>query len=229
MSDDGPRTPLQRLVARPALLVIAVLAPVLAACSQTEPVDSEGPPAAASKVPSARAPEASATPLLMPAAFDCFPVRNDETAGIDQFPVPKPPFTKDIFPCTRCHDKPDDFNAKPRNLVAVHTDIQLVHGSREQWCYDCHNPSNRDMLRLAGGRLVSFETSYELCGQCHGEKLRDWRAGIHGRRTGCWNGKRMYLLCVNCHNPHSPRFKGLHPMPQPKRPTEIHLDQGSES
>lgn len=227
MNDDSSPTPMQRLVTYTALLVVAAITPVWVACSQTTHQSDEGPAVAEPNL--APAPEASATPLLISSPFECFPVRSDETAGADQFPVPKPPFTKDIFPCTRCHDKPDDFNPNPRNIVAVHTNIQLVHGSREQWCYDCHNPSNRDVLRLAGGRLVSFEKSYELCGQCHGEKLRDWRAGIHGRRTGCWNGKRMYLLCVNCHNPHSPRFKPLHPMPQPKRPTEINLDHRSAS
>jgi len=160
-------------------------------------------------------------PLLVPSRFDCRAVRDDTTTRAEQYPVPKPPFSKDMYPCTRCHDRVDDSNPTPRNLLAAHWDIRLAHGSREQWCYDCHNPSNRDKLRLAGGRLVSFETSYELCGQCHGEKLRDWRRGVHGRRIGCWNGEREYLLCVNCHNPHDPKFKSMHPKPRPRRPSEI--------
>jgi len=154
--------------------------------------------------------------------FDCKPVRKDESASADQYPVPNPPFTEGIFPCTRCHDRPDDHNETKRTLTLQHTDIKLVHGPREQWCYGCHNPTNRDMLRLAGGRLISFDDSYELCGQCHGPKLRDWRLGIHGRRVGCWNGKRQYLLCVNCHSPHAPHFPKLQPKPRPKKPTEIH-------
>ena len=44
------------------------------------------------------------------------------------------------------------------------------------------------MLHLASGERVPFDESYRLCGQCHGEKQRDWRAGVHGRRTGEWNG-----------------------------------------
>lgn len=163
-------------------------------------------------------------PLIQPPMFECRPVRNDETADHSQYPVPPPPFSKaDIYPCTRCHDKPDDYNTTPRTLILQHTNIKLNHGPRAQWCYDCHNPSDRDKLRLAGGRLISFDESYELCGQCHGEKLRDWRLGIHGRRTGCWNGQREYLLCVNCHNQHSPRFAPLEPRPRPKMPTEIKL------
>jgi len=48
---------------------------------------------------------------------------------------------------------------------------------------------------------VPFTASYELCGQCHGDKYRDWKVGVHGKRTGMWNGKKTYYLCVNCHNP----------------------------
>ena len=163
---------------------------------------------------------AKGDPLLVPALYTCRPVAKDE-AAVAQYPVPKPPFSEGIYPCTRCHDKPDDSNPTPRNLVAMHQTITLRHGPRERWCYDCHNPSGRDQLRLASGRLVSFETSYELCGQCHGEKLRDWRVGVHGRRIGCWNGERQYLLCVNCHNPHAPKFKPMSPLPRPKEPSEI--------
>ena len=195
----------------------------LAACSSDERFEADEP--AAESPHAVTAPSANDAPLIVPPLFECLPVRNDDTADTGQFAVPKPPFSPGVFPCTRCHDKPDDFNMTPRTLTAQHTNIQLVHGSREQWCYDCHNPSFRDKLRLAGGRLVSFDTSYELCGQCHGEKLRDWRYGIHGRRIGCWNGKRQYLLCVNCHNPHSPKFKPMHPRPRPARPGEIQLEE----
>lgn len=153
---------------------------------------------------------------------DCSPVRSDPAAEAEHYPVPLPPFSKGVFPCTRCHDRPDDFNLTKRNLTAEHTNIKLVHGPREQWCYGCHNPTGRDQLRLAGGRLIRFEESYELCGQCHGTKLRDWRKGIHGRRTGCWNGSKEYRLCVHCHNPHAPKFKPLEPKPAPTPPAEMH-------
>ena len=168
-------------------------------------------------------------PLIFPAMFACKAVRNDATADASQYPTPPPPFSPGIYPCTRCHDKPDDYNATPRTLTLQHTNIKLDHGPREQWCYDCHNPTDRDKLRLAGGRLVPFEQSYLLCGQCHGEKLRDWRLGVHGRRTGCWNGQREYLLCVSCHNQHSPHFAPIVPEPRPHTPDEIQLpDHGGE-
>jgi Doubled CXXCH motif (Paired_CXXCH_1) len=212
---------------RVLLLIVSI-----AACGQEERSDGDASatePRATSPTPFVSKNPRDNAPLVVPPLFDCRAVPNDDRTGTTQYPVPKPPFSKDMFPCTRCHDKLDDYNPTPRPLLAMHTNIRLVHGSREQWCYDCHNPSYRDKLRLASGRLVSFETSYELCGQCHGEKLRDWRNGIHGRRIGCWNGQRQYLLCVNCHDPHAPRFKPMHPRPRPKRPDEIHFDSRSET
>jgi hypothetical protein len=131
--------------------------------------------------------------------------------------VPPPPFTDGIFPCSSCH-KDLKANRTPRTL-AMHDEILLKHGGENRWCLDCHDPDDRDHLHLAGGERVSFDESYRLCGQCHGEKLRDWRAGIHGRRTGEWNGHKKYLLCAHCHNPHQPRFKALEPKPAPERPS----------
>jgi hypothetical protein len=131
--------------------------------------------------------------------------------------VPPPPFSDGIFPCSACHE-----SLKPnptRRVLAFHDDIQLKHDEEHRWCLDCHDADNRDVLHLAGGQKVTFDESYMLCGQCHGEKLRDWRVGVHGRRTGQWNGHKNYLLCVHCHSPHQPHFKPLPPKPAPKPPT----------
>jgi hypothetical protein len=100
----------------------------------------------------------------------------------------------------------------------MHGDIVLHHDEEHRWCLDCHDVNDRDHLRLASGALVPFTESYRLCGQCHGTQYRDWRAGIHGKRTGYWEGSKRYLLCVHCHNPHSPRFAALQPLPPPVRP-----------
>jgi len=144
------------------------------------------------------------------------PVRDRDKQAV---PVPPPPFSEGVFPCSECHE-PDEVNLKRRELEDEHEAIKLHHGDRDRWCFDCHNPTDRDKLRLASGRLVPFERSYLLCGQCHGPKLRDWRAGVHGKRTGRWDGVKKYRLCVHCHNPHSPRFKKLKPKPRPRRPGE---------
>ena len=148
-----------------------------------------------------------------------------------------PPFSEGIFPCKECHDKPGD---KTRRTLSFHEDIQGMfdHDAEHRWCLHCHDNADRDLLHLSSGDTLPFTESYRLCGQCHGDKYRDWRAGVHGKRIGHWDGEKTYFLCVNCHNPHSPRFKGvaeieeagqkttaptqelLKPEPRPRRPEE---------
>ena len=140
------------------------------------------------------------------------------------YQAPPPPFTEGIFPCSTCHDpKAMPPNTKRRVLDGMHADIELKHGPESRWCLDCHDAMNRDRLHLVSGEKIEFTASYLLCGQCHGDKLRDWRVGVHGKRTGSWNGPKQYLLCVHCHNPHSPHFKALKPMPGPLPPEQIQL------
>jgi len=99
-----------------------------------------------------------------------------------KFFVPPPPFSEGIFPCSQCHAGMPA-NKTRRKLEMMHQDIELKH-MPGGWCFDCHNPDNRDTLRLANGKTVKFEESYNLCGQCHGTILREWKAGLHGKRTG---------------------------------------------
>ncbi len=110
-------------------------------------------------------------------------------------------------------------NFKRREDLLVHTNIRLNHGGVRLWCLDCHSPDNRNyLLPLSDGKNIEFEQSYLLCGKCHGTIYRDWRDGIHGKRTGYWNGSKDYYLCVTCHDPHSPKFRPIAPMPPPKKP-----------
>ena len=154
------------------------------------------------------------------------------------FEARPPPFSEGIFPCMECHK--DQKDPKRREL-GFHDEQQAIfdHDAEHRWCLDCHDLENRDVLRLASGAPVPFTESYRLCGQCHGDKYRDWRAGVHGRRVGMWDGPKTYLLCVSCHNPHSPSFKGvkeivvdgkltvaptlekIRPEPRPRRPEEM--------
>lgn len=143
-----------------------------------------------------------------------------------EFDTPAPPFALGLFPCTGCHTEPG--NPQKRDL-GFHDEVQPLRHGPNRWCLDCHDLKNRDMLHLTNGELVPFGESYRLCGQCHGDKYRDWRVGVHGKRIGYWNGKKTYFLCVNCHNPHAPRFTGVEtvmvdgvpaqrPIPEPTRP-----------
>lgn len=134
--------------------------------------------------------------------------------------IPPPPFTEGIFPCAECHADME-VNLERRELEDFHDDIILKHDEENRWCMDCHDANNRDMLHSASGELIDFKESYKLCGQCHGLKLRDWRAGVHGRRIGNWNGQKQYLLCAHCHDPHAPRFTAMKPEPAPERPGKI--------
>jgi hypothetical protein len=161
-----------------------------------------------------------------------------------------PPFSEGIFPCSQCHDPKTAPPNRTRRELDFHSDAEagepaavFDHDSEHRWCLDCHDLQNRDLLRLANGDTVPFTESYRLCGQCHGDKFRDWRVGVHGKRIGRWDGQKTYFLCVNCHNPHTPRFKGvrvlgegggagtwsaptaptlklLKPEPRPRRPQE---------
>lgn len=143
-----------------------------------------------------------------------------------KFFVPPPPFSEGIFPCSQCHQgMPVD--RRPRKLEQMHQDIVMKH-MPGGWCFECHNPDNRDKLRLANGKSVSFSESYKLCGQCHGTTIRDWKAGLHGKRTGRWNGEKQYRLCVHCHWPHEPRFRQLKPEPPPVKPDDITYRTGGQ-
>lgn len=130
--------------------------------------------------------------------------------------VARPPFSPDIFPCSSCHSETDVVD-RTRRDIDFHDTVHFDHDSKNRWCLDCHDAQNRDKLRFADGRLLDFTQSYLLCAQCHGIKFRDWKAGEHGRRTGSWSGQKVYLLCVHCHDPHSPKFKAIEPLPPPLR------------
>ena len=158
-------------------------------------------------------------PTIFPKEEGLLPARDGSGGAVSEtvFPVPAPPFTEGIFPCMECHAGFPP-NPERRTLETMHSDIVLHHDEKNRWCLDCHDANDRNQLRLASGALIPFTESYRLCGQCHGTQFRDWKSGIHGKRTGYWDGPKRYLLCVHCHNPHSPRFAALQPLPPPVRP-----------
>ena len=175
-----------------------------------------------------------------PAAAGASTEQKDPAAEGPLIQATTPPFTEGIFPCSGCHDGKEKVDTS-RRVLSFHEEQQSIfaHDAKHRWCLDCHDAQHRDELHLTSGELVPFTQSYRLCGQCHGDKLRDWRAGVHGKRIGRWDGLKTYFLCVNCHNPHAPLFKGekevvvdgkpvvmptlekMKPEPRPRRPEEM--------
>ncbi len=123
------------------------------------------------------------------------------------------------YPCTSCHKdrKPDP---KRRPLKEFHRTRyeEFLHGDDEFWCYQCHSIENIDKLKMANGQIVSFDEAPLLCTSCHGDKLQDWKRGIHGLASGQWNGAKLRRPCTSCHNPHNPRFQSIEPEKPPARP-----------
>lgn len=115
-----------------------------------------------------------------------------------------------------------------------HVDSELsakIKGEREQGdhhratCLVCHSATDRNTLRLptsAGGYTVSFNASYRQCLSCHGDKKRDFDAGIHGKDIGGYGrSEKIRFQCVDCHNPHSPKIKAMKALPPPKKPRTL--------
>jgi hypothetical protein len=158
------------------------------------------------------------------AGVDCTACHGEVTDGAFAKPRSVPLMER----CVTCHEQRAADGA-PSECAACHSEIRdpqhanvvLHHAEEQRGCLDCHSRTDRDVLHLANGTPVPFEQSYRLCGQCHGPKLRDWKLGLHGKRTGHWDGRREYLLCAHCHDPHSPRFPLMVPLAPPYRPEEV--------
>jgi hypothetical protein len=140
--------------------------------------------------------------------------------GAEPVLLPPPPMDDEYLPCSDCHA--DEIpNPTPRKLEDEHDLMEFAHG--DLWCLHCHGTDDDKQLHLADGTRVEFEESWRLCTQCHAKKRPDWRAGVHGKRTGHWRGPSEYRNCVECHNPHLPPFESLEPKPPPLRPEQITL------
>jgi len=131
------------------------------------------------------------------------------------------------YPCSRCHSAraPDP---RERKLNEFHTQKILDHGTQKGWCYRCHTPDDIDKLHLPDGTKVSFDEAYELCGSCHGDKLRDWKANNHGLTTGFWLGERTSRSCPACHDPHKPHFPLMTPEHAPQLPRTVSAEPKPE-
>ncbi len=127
--------------------------------------------------------------------------------------------------CYACHDraKKVELHFDPEGNIKLpdeHNDLVMGHGRhrRNNNCFNCHDEENLEKLQTRDGRQVKLLESTPLCGSCHGPTYRDWEAGAHGRTAGHWlrsAGPIKREACVNCHDPHSPKFPPRKPAPGP--------------
>ena len=121
--------------------------------------------------------------------------------------------------CGSCHTttKPNLDNRSAADLDQFHQGLKYQHGNLT--CLSCHNSTDYDTLRLADTRTVNFSDSMTLCSQCHGPQRRDYERGLHGGMNGHWDltrGGRTRNTCINCHDPHTPKFPQVLPVLLPR-------------
>lgn len=161
----------------------------------------------------------SSYPLVDPAFLDNAPVRQSYADLVRA--------DEDLsdFDCYACHEKdtppPLRFDEFHKLIIPQeHSNIVMEHGrhDRNNNCFNCHDEDNLERFQTRDGRELTFADSTALCGSCHGPSLRDWESGAHGRINGYWHkdlGQTQRKDCVNCHDPHSPKYPGRQPAPPP--------------
>jgi hypothetical protein len=121
--------------------------------------------------------------------------------------------------CSTCHSvrEPNLANRTPADLDQFHQNMPLAHGKMA--CYACHNPDDSDALRLADSTRLDYTDVMTLCAQCHGPQAKDYAHGAHGGMNGYWDlsrGPRTRNNCIDCHDPHVPKFPTMQPTFKPR-------------
>lgn len=118
--------------------------------------------------------------------------------------------------CSLCHDGFEG-DMSEEALKDQHKDITFDHGLNLR-CLNCHNPKNADTFVNHDGSEIPGDQPTRLCAKCHGPHYREWQLGVHGRVNGYWDAKlgpQKKLECIQCHDPHRPRFQPIKPLPAP--------------
>lgn len=116
-------------------------------------------------------------------------------------------------PCSNCHSVPlEKLQEGTKNTKKAHWNIDLIHANDQTMdCATCHNTHNLDELKTLTGKTLTFDHSYQQCGQCHSQQKKDWIGGAHGKRKAGWAPPRVVYNCTSCHNPHQPAFESRLP------------------
>ena len=123
------------------------------------------------------------------------------------------------YNCMECHKLLTARWQYDRSLNE-HQDIKLEHGNN-RFCLNCHHATNRNAFVDYDGSEIAQADVVLLCAKCHGTTYRDWKAGVHGRANGFWNadlGEKTKLRCIQCHDPHHPKFQAMKPLPPLRYP-----------
>ena len=120
--------------------------------------------------------------------------------------------------CATCHATrvSNHDNKLPVDLNEFHGGMAFAHGTVS--CLSCHNPADYDSLKLADGTRLDYSDVMTLCSQCHGTQRRDYDHGAHGGMNGYWDlkrGPRTRNNCVDCHDPHLPKYPQMQPTFKP--------------
>jgi formate-dependent nitrite reductase cytochrome c552 subunit len=125
--------------------------------------------------------------------------------------------------CVTCHSlrTPAALPTTTAELDEFHQGLQFAHGTLS--CGSCHVAGDQRALRRADGTSVDLRDAIVVCRQCHGPQTRDYDRGSHGGMNGHWDlsvGGRVRNHCVDCHDPHTPKF-------QPTLPVLLPHDRGT--
>lgn len=143
--------------------------------------------------------------------LDKSPVR--KTKGLD---LVKEQWTYDCMSCHRLLEAKWHYDRK----LVEHESIVLNHGNN-RFCLNCHHAKNRNAFVDYDGAEIAEEDVVSLCAKCHGPTYQDWKAGAHGRTNGFWDkskGPQTKLRCIQCHDPHTPKFPKMDAFAAPTYP-----------
>lgn len=151
-----------------------------------------------------------------PAGQARFAVSYTESKGAPRMVVGTHPISGEPITasCTTCHNTrlPDATHGAGNPAKAFHQGLVCNHDHLA--CLACHGPNNYDELHLADGKGVLFKDAMDLCAQCHSKQKVAYDNGAHGGMNGYWDlsrGPRVRHVCVDCHDPHAPRFPQMQP------------------
>jgi hypothetical protein len=207
------RTNLGKAATLEAALLALVLVFSAAAGDPGPPQTNSSPTLAKADAALPALPQVTRPPAQQPAVglpedthLDKTPPR--ATKGLD---LVKSGWTYNCMECHKLFPARWHYEGRPFN---EHKDILLQHGEN-RFCLNCHHPVNRNAFVDYDGAEIPQAEVVKLCAKCHGTIYRDWQAGVHGRQNGFWNpalGPKSRLRCIQCHDPHSPKFKEMKPL-----------------